>query len=77
MTSRMSESQVEHVSRLLARHYGYDENNIRACACTGLSGVCIDCPRWWSMLLDKTDEQSMEEIFNLAVVATRAAGILG
>lgn len=76
MKHRINEDQIMFISRMLARHYGYN-NEERACACTGLSSVCIDCPRWWGMLLRETDAESMMKVFSLAVAATRASGILG
>jgi len=50
------------IATALARHYGYQIGYDGACACTGLSGTCLDCPSWWVMFLEKYDKRTVEKM---------------
>jgi hypothetical protein len=56
------------LAKQLARYYGSDIAPDRACACTGLSGNCLDCSMWWEQFLTvytKSQIETMHDLFEM------------
>jgi len=52
------------VARELSILYGGSVSD-RACACTGLDGVCVDCAAWWEMFLSTYKANQVENMMRL------------
>lgn len=63
-----AEVKLSLLAKQLADHYGND-GTVRACACTGLSGVCLDCPLWWKLFLNCWSREKVERIIGAYLVA--------
>jgi hypothetical protein len=56
------------IARQLAKFFATGDTGTRACACTGLSGVCVDCSLWWDMFLQAhtaKDVATMVDLYRL------------
>ena len=65
------ERRISLLASLLAKHYSSSDTPI-ACACTGLSDVCVDCSHWWELFLRKHSGQRVEKIMRLYLAALEA-----
>ena len=65
---KKAERKIKLLARLLAVHYGYDGSEM-ACACTGLSGVCLHCATWWKLFLTHWSAEQVGRIIGAYLVA--------
>ena len=66
------ERKINLLAKQLASYYGSDDL-MQACACTGLSGVCLDCSLWWEMFLTHWSRKKVERMIRAYLVATEEA----
>ena len=64
-------ARIGWLARELAKHYGAD-GSTRACACTGLSGTCLDCASWWDAFLKQYANDDVEAMHNAYLVIKHA-----
>jgi hypothetical protein len=62
------EQRVKLLAASLARHFRKDDIPM-ACACTGLTGICLACSYWWELFLREYDADDFHDMVTLFQVA--------